>query len=125
MHGQPTESVLYVSRANTVSVTDCEFRDNHGTAIRVANIIYDLRLCGNVTFLNNTAQQSGALALVSTQVYFTQGVCISFEDNHADDVGGAIYVESPSTIYEANDPNTHVECFLHRLRRKSWNQFKF
>ena len=111
LRGQPIESVFYVSRANIVSVIDCEFRDNRGNAIRVVNVKYHLRLYGNVTFVNNTAQQGGALALVSTQVHFMPESHILFKDNHADDVGGAIHIESTSTVYETNDPNTCVECF--------------
>ena len=109
LRGHPV--IVYVSRAIIINITNCEFRDNRGTAIKAENIDYFLRFHGHVTFQRNSAQQGGALALVFTQVGLFPGAQIKFEDNHADDVGGAIYVESTSALYEANDPNTNVECF--------------
>ena len=109
LRGHPV--IVYVSRAIDIIITNCEFRDNRGTAIKAENIKQKLRFHDNVTFQRNSAQQGGALALVSTQLGLFPGAQIKFEDNHADDVGGAIYVESTSTLYEANDPNTNVECF--------------
>ena len=103
--------VVWVSRAVVVEIEDSEFQDNRGTAVRVANIKDSLRLRGNVTFRNNQAQNGGALALVSTVVDFMPSSYIVFEDNHANDVGGAIFVESSSTMYEENNPNTYVSCF--------------
>ena len=103
--------VVYVSRAKIVTIIDCEFRNNRGTPIRVDSIDENLCLQGTVLFRNNTAQQGGAIALVSTQVSFMPSAHIIFDDNHANDVGGAIFVESTSTMYEENKPNTSVGCF--------------
>ena len=118
LRGQPTESVVYISRASMVIVINSVFQNNRGTAIRAANVEHHLHLQGIVDFCNNTAQQGGALALVSTQVYIEpgtpqHGTQITFEGNHADDLGGAIYVESTSSLYEANDPDTLTECFYY------------
>ena len=109
LRGDP--AIVYVSRAIVIYITNCAFRDNRGTAIKAENIEQNVRFYANVTFQRNSAQQGGALKLVSTQLGLFPGAQIKFEDNHADDVGGAIYVESTSTLYEANDPNTNVECF--------------
>ena len=109
LRGDP--AIVYVSVAIVIYITNCEFRDNRGTAIKAENIEQNLRFYGNVTFKRNMAQEGGALKLVSTQLDLFPGAQITFEDNHAEDVGGAIYVESTSTLYEANDPNTNVECF--------------
>ena len=110
LRGHPV--TVYISRAVTVEVTNSEFLDNRGTAIKVENIgSGNLRLYGDITFHHNTAQQGGAMVVVSCQIWFLQGAHVKFEDNHADDVGGAIYYESTSNLYEVNDPNTGVECF--------------
>lgn len=107
-----------VSRVITVAISNCEFRDNRGTAVRAANVPQDVRLSGNVVFIHNTAQQGGALALALTQVSFMASSRISFLNNSADDVGGAIFVESTLTLYEENDPDTTAECFY---QLPDWN----
>ena len=107
--GVPT--VVSVSRAVSVEVEDSEFQNNRGTAIRAANIKDTLRLQGNVTFRNNMAQRGGGLALLSTMVDFMPNSYIVFEGNRANSVGGAIFVETSSTLYEENNPITFVPCF--------------
>ena len=109
LRGHPV--TVYISRAVAVNVTNCDFQDNRGIAIRVANVDNGIYLHDKVTFLRNSAQQGGALALVSTYVSFMQFSHVVFVDNSADDVGGAIFVESTSTTYEENDPNTLGYCF--------------
>ena len=113
--GQPM--VVFVSGAKGIDVFDSEFRDNRGAAIRVFNIKDSLRLHGNVVFYNNTGQQGGALSLAAlqtklqTQINFMPGLHVTFENNHAEDVGGAIYVEIKWTPYDTNSPGTTAPCF--------------
>ena len=106
-------TVIYLSEIVVANITNCEFQDNRGTAIRAANIKDKLRLGGDITFHNNQAQSGGALALMLTQVEFMPGTNVIFEDNYANDVGGAIYVQSSSTMFYdvQDDPNTYSECF--------------
>ena len=111
LRGQPEQSVVYVSRANEVSLALCWFEDNHGTGIRVDNIKTGLRTSGSIRFRNNTAPQGGAISLVSTQILLMPGANILFQDNYAYDVGGAIHVNPPTTVYEANNLNTRSQCF--------------
>ena len=116
MRGQPIESAIYIGSASSVMVTNGEFRDNRGTAIRVTNVRFSLVMSGHVNFVNNSAPQGGALVLAATQLHFlpgSNGTHIKFEKNSASDVGGAIYVEHMPTLYEANDPNTFAECFYY------------
>ena len=103
--------VVWVSRALNVEIEDSKFKNNRGSAVRAANIKDSLRLQGNVTFRNNMAQTGGALALLSTKVNFMPGSYVVFENNHAHSVGGAIFVESRSVLYEENNPNTLAPCF--------------
>ena len=103
--------VVYVLNAFIINIVDCDFHDNHGTAIGAVNVAHNLRFYGNVTFHRNKAQRGGALALVSTQIYFKGLTHVSFVNNSAKDVGGAIFVESTSTVYEESNPDTHTYCF--------------
>lgn len=109
LRGYP--SVVRVSRAVMIEVEDSEFLNNRGTAIRATNVKDSLRLRGNVTFRNNIAHSGAGLALVSTIVDFMPDSFVVFEGNRANHVGGAIFVESSSTMYEENIPNTLVPCF--------------
>lgn len=100
--------VVYVSRAVLVEISNCVFQDNHGTAIGAVSISGGLRLYGKVTFLGNYAQQGGALALVSTWVGFMQFSQVLFVNNFANDVGGGIYIDSASVMY---DQMCNAACF--------------
>ena len=128
LRSQPTESVVYISRANIVKVADSVFQNNRGTAIRADNVENHLHLQGIIDFTNNTALQGAALALISTQMYIEAGTTqhgtqITFEGNHAQDVGGAIYVESTQSLYEANDPDTLTECFYYFPEFRSYHKY--
>ena len=102
---------VYVSGLLTIDVTDCEFSNNYGTALRAVNIQYNLRLHGNITFYHNSGRRGGALALINTRVYFQELSRVSFVSNFAD-VGGAIFVELPSLPYDDNNNRyTITKCF--------------
>ena len=103
--------VMYVLRAKMVNISDSEFRDNRGTAVGAVNVERNVRLYGNIKFVGNTAQQGGALSLVSTLVSFMPYSHVSFVNNSADNVGGAIFIVSALSMYEDNDPNTCDNCF--------------
>ena len=109
LRGNPV--VVYVSRLVSMDITDSEFRDNRGTALRAVNIGGGVYLHGNITFHHNVGRQGGALALISTPIYLMRKSNVSFLSNSADDVGGAIFVESSSIMYEENDPHTDAKCF--------------
>ena len=112
LRGQPV--VVDVSNVQVFEVLDSEFRHNRGTAIRATNVgPAGLILYGNIAFLDNTSLQGGALTLISTKVNFVPDVNITFENNHAEDVGGAIFVgtQSDSTLYDATNPHTRSDCF--------------
>ena len=120
LRGQPV--VVDLNNVLEFNISDSEFRHNRGIAIqatnRIINVNYErgfngLTLYGKVVFINNTGLQGGALALISShaKVRFLPGVNIEFESNHAEDVGGAIFVEDDSSLYDVNNPNTENNCF--------------
>ena len=106
LHGKPITNWLY--RIPNVTIVDCEFQDNKGTPI----VAYysDFTLSGNVTFIGNTANQGGAIALTSSHMSITKNTSVVFENNSVTDVGGAIFVEQ-SNVYLDNDPTTTSQCF--------------
>ena len=56
-----------------------------------------------VDFINNTGIAGGALALYSTRLYFANTANISFINNRALTVGGAIYLELGETVRPESD----------------------
>ena len=116
--------VVYITKASVMIVTNCEFRNNHGSAIRAVGVA-SLTMRGDVTFRSNSAQQGGALALTSTKVSFMPGSRVTFQANSARDVGGAIFVESTLSLYDANDPNTRTDCFYQLPERDLSADYSF
>ena len=49
---------------------------------------------GKVLFRNNTSHRGGAVHLFKSRIGLERDANVLFEDNHAKDVGGAIYVHS-------------------------------
>ena len=109
LRGSPV--VVYVFGLVSMDITDSKFCDNRGTAVRAVSIGAGIYLYGNITFNHNVGRQGGALALISTLIYLMRQSTVSFVSNSADDVGGAIFVESSSIVYEDNDPHTDAKCF--------------
>ena len=72
---------------------DCTFENNKETAIaaQASNLVFQ----GNNTFRNNSAFfGSGLMLLQESYMILQQDTHITFADNHASSVGGAIYVDS-------------------------------
>ena len=109
LRGSPV--VVYVFGLVFMDIADSEFGDNRGTAVRAVSIGGGVYLHGNITFYHNIGRQGGALALTSSPIFLMMQSSVSFVSNSADDVGGAIFVESSSIMYEVNAPHTDAKCF--------------
>ena len=106
--GEPI--VIWLFKVMNVIIADCDFQNNKGTPI----VAYysDFTLSGNVTFIGNTANQGGAIALTSSRMNITKYSNIVFKDNYATDVGGAIFIEQQSAhLYLENEASTNTPCF--------------
>ena len=89
-----TESIIFQS-ADFAIINNCQFFDNHGTAI--AAFDSHLYLGGNITFRNNTGYNGGALALWSNSyvhLLANSDTTLTFINNHAIRSGGAVYINS-------------------------------
>ena len=64
-------------------------------------------LSGEVKFINNTGAKGGALALMGTTLMIDRSASILFEDNTANEIGGAIYTNAP----KPTDPRNFPDCF--------------
>ena len=75
----------------------------------------DITLSGNISFLNNTGVNRGAMALYSSTLSFAFGTNVYFYNNTAMETGGAIYVDKKDN----NLPPVHrtylLPCFYQLL----------
>ena len=69
---------------------------------------------GNVIFQNNTAINGGAMVLHSSTLYIDRNANVSFINNRAANVGGAIFVDSGSIMRPDSD-FTRFPCFYQIL----------
>ena len=107
---------VYITRAHKLVIRDSDFTNNLGTAIQV-NSVNDECVSerfvfkGTVNFIGNRADQGGALSLQSAMMHIKPFTYLTFENNTATDVGGAIFVSSNTPYNDLTDPDTQVGCF--------------
>ena len=84
-------SVTYLVNSN-ITFSNCTFEDNIGTALAAVYSIIVFE--GNNTFRNNTSMYGGALLFYTNSYMILQeNTHIHFINNHAEYVGGAIFVQ--------------------------------
>ena len=72
---------------------NCTFENNTQSALQAINSLVIFQ--GKIIFKNNSALLGGAIQLLSSShMYLRPNTYILFENNHADFVGGGIYIES-------------------------------
>ena len=108
---------VLLSSAHNVTFVDCNFEGNIGTAIAAFGSKFTLS--GSCTFLGNSAYKGGALSFYE-QSSFTilENSPILFQNNHADDVGGVIFVHNGATVSHFLD--SHL-CFLQLALTGDWH----
>ena len=83
-------AIIKAAYINMLIIEDCEFGNNKGTAVQV--LFSDVTFSGNTNFFNNRAVRGGALSLHHSYMYLSKSVTVSFTNNHAQEVGGAMNV---------------------------------
>ena len=76
---------------------NCHFQDNNSTALGgnyMAYILFE----GNLTFLRNRAKRGAGIFLYATYASLKPNTHLYFEDNYAENVGGAIYIDDEQTF---------------------------
>ncbi len=84
------ESVAIFGPA-TVTMENCLFNNNMaGLVLRLQFV--ELYFIGNTTFSNNIGNSGGAILMINTTIWLSNGTHISFINNSVSEVGGAIWV---------------------------------
>ena len=88
--------VVHLFNINMLNIQDCRFINNQGTAIK--SYYSAVTLAGDILFSNNTSTRGGALFLYESFLYLAMNSSTSFSKNHAQEVGGAIYLKQHTNI---------------------------
>ena len=91
-----------------LTIIDCIFSNNSGTSLRAVSSTFTV--IGNLTFINNTANEGAALYLYggSRMIMDPSGAQVSFTGNHALSTGGALQIANNNLYPPFFDP----VCFL-------------
>ena len=89
----------------TLLVSNTSFYSSPSTALYLYSST--LTLSGDIAFANNRGAKGGALALIGSALKLDGNVSVLFENNSADEVGGAIYIN----LLKQTDPRYIANCF--------------
>ena len=106
------EGVVMITGLSLSLNGQIHFSNNSGSCIYAISSEVRFENGANAMFLNNTADKGAGVALIGYSVIVVgQNVDIAFQNNHATDVGGAIYYHSiDKHIYVLNR-----RCFIQSL----------
>jgi len=101
------ESTAYFMNIQNVTISNCEFILNNGTALTAeqSNIIFT----GDVLFRENWGTFGGALSLLYSFQFLLPQTKLLFLNNHAEGFGGAIYYLLPAEKNVVRRPDS---CFI-------------
>jgi len=104
------ESTVYFMNIQNVTISNCEFIQNNGTALTAeqSNIVFT----GDVLFRENRGTFGGALSLFYSFQFLLPQTNLRFLNNHAEMFGGAIYYLLPVEYYAIR---TTTSCFMTML----------
>ena len=106
--------IVLIDISYNVIFANCSFYANIGTSIWSYNS--NFTLSGTILFSDNTAYEGGALAFYGqSYVYVSNNTNVTFLNNIAENVGGAIFVRNPL-------PYVTHSCFLQFLAMNTSSQ---
>ena len=82
---------VFMSQLATTTFHNCHFQNNNSTALRSEEMSYII-LSGNVTFSRNRAKRGAGIVLSLSYAFLQPNTHLHFEDNYAEEVGGAMYI---------------------------------
>ena len=94
--------------SNVKIIGDVTFADNVCTVISAYSST--ITLSGNISFLNNTGVNGGAMALYSSTLNIASNTTVYFYNNRATETGRAIYVDNDSNQLKFSTPDFQP-CF--------------
>ena len=104
------ESAMILTNVH-LTIKDSIFSDSTSTAIMLFSST--LTIMGQVSFLNNRGYQGGALMLVATVMNIAREANLLFQENHAENTGGAIFVVHPQMLINLH--GFYSSCFYQLL----------
>ena len=112
--GNATQATIFLQYVQNFSLANCEFINNNNTALKAekSNILLE----GNVTFMNNTANRGGGISLLYSYLFPKRYTQIYFTDNHANEVGGGIYIQEQTLPFSIHP------CFLRSPQEVAQNE---
>ena len=92
-----TRSTVYLYGIQNISFANCQFKNNNisGLLAEKSNVFFE----GENIFYNNSGVRGGAIFLLYSYLYPRLNTKISFVDNRASEVGGAIYIKEDLSPY--------------------------
>ena len=109
-------SPLILRNSNVTLSGNSKFLNNYNSAL--VSYSTNITLSGTVSFVNNTGIRGGAMALYSSTIYLMSGLIVTFMNNSAQETGGAIHIEPdmtrnfcPECFYEVSIHHTGITFY--------------
>ena len=118
-----TQFTVSLSNLKQISFTHCTFTDNIGSAIFVYDSV--VTFSGTNTFMNNTGVNGGGLYITNGFIVLSSQAHLHFINNHAENNGGAIYVEQRLLQLYDNEGGVLSYCFYQLQERITGTIFVF
>ena len=94
--------------SNNVTITNCVFSENTGTALKAYNS--HVFISEEVNFMSNSAYEGGGMVLVNSYLHLSKNASVMFSNNTAQHVGGGILLKQESLTIDPTD-NSQPRCF--------------
>ena len=91
----PIKTTITIDESDVMFAGISRFYNNHHSALVSYSSV--ITLMGSVSFVNNTSIRGGAIALYSSTLNLEAGTNVTFINNSAQETGGAIHIEPDLT----------------------------
>ena len=103
-----TPAIVALYKARNVIFIDCKFQDSRGTSVRAYMSTFSLN--GTNSFVNNSASEGGAVALLeNSHLIINNSTETLFLNNYASGTGGAIFVYNSYPLFGALSVNDMID----------------
>lgn len=107
--------IVFIYIPYYASIVDSQFLSNRGSAVAVY-LTDHFTVTGNTEFINNSGYEGGALLMYTVYLTIANNSTVTFQGNHASNVGGAICVNniplqidrSQRCFYQLQSPDSNV-----------------
>ena len=142
-------SFLETSEISSLSLSDCKFQNISAPSTNSPMSVYHsmvylsgiskfigndhsaisaffsgVTVSGIVEFIDNTGHNGGALALYSSTLYINDTANVSFVNNTARNVGGAIFVNTETIFRPVDSGFSNLPCFFQLIQPSNLSTFE-